>query len=484
MASTAFNDTFTHSHGGSCFFVSVDPAFDNQVNEAASVVARSLPEADRQQFVSSLVEQAKAALPPAPAPVESEDDDEEPQKAVDTPETLAAKRAVLKSLLASLDPESPDSPSSKAQLAVQSDREFEGWSNLVLSLVLSLSDESTLPLAVSVETLLVTYTSSSASPTSVPSLPARYTALATLFNSLPASVPLPKLAVLQKLVQFASAHDDVAVLSPVLSSLPAIFAALQLDAQKTDETVLELVKALLQNGASKEARQVAEAHLSAPSSSAQQQSGEARGELANTLVALSLAAGDVYDFSPLSSSSFAPSSPALQSLLSIFLSGDLSAFSQFQFSSVSSFVPGVELEKDQLEKKLKLVKLAELCSERVGEQVKYGEIRTVLGLSVGQEEAAEEGEEVETWVIDAIRASLLSGRLSQPTQTLSVTRALPPSASSAGTSGAGLDLKHWKLIEQRLEGWKKSLEKVGETTRRAAAEAGGRPQVNGGKEEE
>ena len=30
MASTAFTDEFTLNHGGLCFFVDVDPAFDHQ----------------------------------------------------------------------------------------------------------------------------------------------------------------------------------------------------------------------------------------------------------------------------------------------------------------------------------------------------------------------------------------------------------------------------------------------------------------------
>lgn len=56
----------------------------------------------------------------------------------------------------------------------------------------------------------------------------------------------------------------------------------------------------------------------------------------------------------------------------------------------------------------------------------------------------------------AIRASLLTGRLSQPTQSLSITRALPRSFES----------KHWSTIEQRLQSWRKSLDSILASTQR------------------
>ncbi|GAA6033311.1 hypothetical protein JCM8097_006686 [Rhodosporidiobolus ruineniae] len=478
MASQAFNDEFTHSHGGSCFFVTVDPAFDDQASftpptklttdpahpqiaEAASVVARTRPEADRQQFTSSLVDQAKAALPPTPEPTGAEDEDDEPLKAKDTPETLGQKRDVVNSLLATL------KQADGGKVDFQSDREFEGWSNLVLSLVLSLVASQDADLSSAVDTLTSTYTAphSSSSPAAPPSLPARYTALTTLFNALSTSAVDSKLAVLTRLVAFAAANDDVAVLAPVLSALPAVFAALAdgLSAQKRDATVLAIVRALVGRGAASEARKVAEAHLRAVAAAGEKTPEQ--GQLADAVVALSLAAADVYDLSRLSSLS--PATASLGQLVAIFLNGDVAAFSSFDFGAVAEAVEGVSLDKDQLEKKLKLVKLAELCSERVGETVAYEEIREVLQLAKAGED---DGEEVETWVIDAIRASLLSGRLSQPTQSLSVTRALPPTSSASGQ----LDAKYWHLIEQRLKGWKASLSRVAETTGRAAGVASGR----------
>ncbi|GAA5920314.1 hypothetical protein JCM6882_006493 [Rhodosporidiobolus microsporus] len=489
MESTAFNDTFTANHGGSCFFVSVDPAFDTQIAEAASLVARARPsQDDRAQFTASLVDAAHAALPPTPAAIGEEDESEEAEsaKATDTPEALEKKRAVLLDLLAAL------KDAGKLE-GVQSDREFEGWSNLVLSLVLALLSGAELEGAVS--TLVAVYTSlpTSSSPSSssaslVPSLPARYTALATLFNALPPSLPAPKLHTLTALAAFAAQNDDAAVLAPTLAALPTIFASLAPSlsaAGEADKAVLSIASALAAHGAQAEARNVLEAHLSSASTT---EASESRGKLADLLVALTLSAPDVYDLTPLSSPSLTPASAALAALVDIFLRGDVAAFASASIPTVE--VEGVELDRAQLEKKLRLVKLAELCSERVGETVGYAEIKEVLALSGSG--AEDEGEEVETWVIDAIRASLLSGRLSQPSQSLSITRALPPSSSSKG-----LDQKYWKLIQQRLEGWKERVGRVGEAAKRASSSAqagaaaggvgaaaqGGREE-KGGKDEE
>lgn len=53
----------------------------------------------------------------------------------------------------------------------------------------------------------------------------------------------------------------------------------------------------------------------------------------------------------------------------------------------------------------------------------------------------------------AIRATLISGRLSQPNQTFFITSALPRAFNE----------QHWDLLESRLQGWKKALGKIRES---------------------
>ncbi|BGP18798.1 hypothetical protein JCM10213_003454 [Rhodosporidiobolus nylandii] len=457
MATQAFNDDFTTTHGGNCCFVTVDPAFDTQISEAATLLLR-LPSPP--SLASSLSPSASSAvaLIPAPAPEYNDTTGEtEPGRPVDSPESLAAKRAVVADLVRAVSEAGP--------LVAASDREFEGWSNLVLSLVLGFTAEE--ELAGAVETLTASHAQKSPASAQFPSLPARYTALSTLFNALPPSAASAKLSVLHALVAFASSNDDVAVLSPILLTLPTILSSLSLSPQERATATLQIARALIAQGSA--AASAARAVLAAASP-------ETDGALADAYVALSLASPEVYDFTPLSA--LRPASKELNEVLQIFLRGDVAALSSFSLEGLK--VGGMELSKDLLEKKLKLVKLAELASTRVGETVAYAEIAKALGVAEGEDM----GEEVEGWVIDAIRATLLTGRLSQPTQTLSVTSALPPtlSAPSAGDSSPAMEKKHWQLVLDRLMGWKESLERVRATAERATG-AGGAAPGQAGQEE-
>ncbi|GAA5914121.1 PCI domain-containing protein [Sporobolomyces salmoneus] len=451
-SSIAFQDDFTHSHGGSCFFVAVDPNFPSDVTEAAQVVARSRPEGERESFVSQLSSAAQEAQPPAPE-VSEEDEEEESKKVEESEETREAKRKVVGELLASV----------KDTRLEATDKEFEGFSNLVLSFILSLFPTDHSDFASHILTLADAI-SFSDNRTANPSLSTRYATLATLFNSLPSSTgPLNQLqlAVLLKLITFAASNDDFAVILPAVNKLESYllswgFGPGTQGEEEGNAAVSQVVEVLVKKGKFVEARSVLVSHLSSPSAVSGQSAtpSSSASQLASSLIALSLALPDVFDFASLTTSRFpslaSPSSSELKQLLEIFQQGDLSGFESISFPiSVASLT----LEKEQLDKKLRLIKLAELCSERVGETVEYGEIAKALDL---QTSGDEEGEQVETWVIDAIRASLLTGRLSQPTQSLSITRALPRSFES----------KHWTTIEQRLQSWRKSLDSILASTQR------------------
>ncbi|GAA5905069.1 hypothetical protein JCM5296_000465 [Sporobolomyces johnsonii] len=448
-SSIAFHDDFTHSHGGSCFFVAVDPNFASDVTEAATLISRSRPEAERQPYIAQLASAAQAAQPPAPEQPEVADEDEVEgeKKVVESDETREAKRKVVAQLLAS----------THAVRLEATDKEFEGFSNLVLSLVLALFPAEHADFASHVLALADAITFS-ADRTANPSLSARYASLATLFNSLPSTLHSLRLTTFLKLVAYAAQNDDFAVIAPALAQFESWlldwgFGPGSHGEEEGNAAVSQVAEALISKGKQTEARTLLVSHLSSPSAVKGQAStpSASASKLASTLIALSLAVPDVYDFTALSPSATpavaSPSVPALAQLLQIFQSGDLAAFSSFDFSAVSQVSTGVVLDKEQLEKKLKLVKLAELCSERVGQTVGYGEIAQALGLNPSSED---EGEEVETWVIDAIRASLLTGRLSQPTQSLSITRALPRSFTAS----------HWSLVQTRLESWRASLDSI------------------------
>ncbi|GAA6052443.1 hypothetical protein JCM3770_001115 [Rhodotorula araucariae] len=460
MATTAFNDEFTHSHGGLCFFVDVDPAFDDQVAQAASAIARSRPDADRHALVQHLVDQAKTALPPAPPAADpdaaAEDRDDEPKRAPDSPETRAAKRQVVDQLVASLDGH---------RLEASSDKEFEGLANLVLSLVLShyAPTDDDYPRLVTALANALTLTSNPAAAASAkapaaPSLAARYASLATLFNALPADAADLRLTLLLKLVAFAASNDDLAVVAPALAKLEHWLAQWNLGPDRSNAAVGEIASALVAKGHANEARALLLSHLSGSGAGAS--ASESAAPLASTLVALSLAAPDVYDFHALSPArlpALAALPAPLAALLQRFQAPAASSASEPFAPEALTATPGVELAAEPLQKKLRLVALAELCADRVGATVAYSEIARACGVQA-ESGSEDESEEVEGWVIDAIRASLLQGRLSQPTQTLHVSRASPVQAFTA---------QHWALVRQRLEGWHASLARVRGTVDKA-----------------
>ncbi|EGU13393.1 Proteophosphoglycan ppg4 [Rhodotorula toruloides ATCC 204091] len=405
MSTDAFTDEFTHSHGGGCFFVA---ALWTQIAEAATLVARSRPEADRQQFIAHLSSLAKDALPPSPQPNgDAEHDDVEPKKVQDTPETRERKRQVVAELVASLD---------NVRLEAQSDREFEGFANLVLSLVLGLYDAEEEQYAQLVRQLAsaLTFTESSSGLRANvnQSLAARYTSLATVFNSLPASATSLRLALFRSLVAFTAKNDDTSVVLPALkdSFVSWLLDEWKVESDLADEAVLEIVETLVSKGFTNEALALLRSYLAKTKSTS-----DSTARLAAKLVTLSLSAND-----------------------------------------------------------LRLIKLAHVCADRVGQSVSYDEIAKAVGVEAGA--AGDEGEEVETFVIDAIRASLLQGRLSQPTQTLYITRVSPTSSSFTA--------EQWKTVQARLEDWKGAVERIRGSVEKGLSGTAGRKEVSVGGTEE
>lgn len=375
------------------------------------MIARSRPENVRASYISQFANAAKAASPAVEIEEEDqedqEDQEEKPDAPEDTEEVKEAKRKVVKDLVASV----------RAPFRIEAtDKEFEGLSNLVLSLVLSLfpsthNDFATLLLSF-VDSLSAHVDNQGTARLANPTLSTRYASIATLFNSLP--LPLPasattsttpstlRLAVLLKLVAFASANDDFSVIRPVLLRLEAWliewgFGLGTPGEEEGNAAINNIVKALVSKGKLNEARSILLSHLSTPSASkgTSYTPSSSASLLSSRLIVLSLGQNDVFDFSTLASL-VTPSEPALKELLTIFQSGDVEAFEKFAVGN-EKVLTEQGLEKSQLERKLKLLALAELCSKKVGEFVSYEAIAKALRLSSS---ANDDGEEVETWVID------------------------------------------------------------------------------------
>ncbi|KAI0296093.1 hypothetical protein B0F90DRAFT_1811347 [Multifurca ochricompacta] len=146
-------------------------------------------------------------------------------------------------------------------------------------------------------------------------------------------------------------------------------------------------------------------------------------------IATGLSNPTVFDLDPLFKldAVIAAKSHPLFALLRIFLNGGLDELHTWQ-----------RLDAAQLERKIRLLSLADLGFQNIGQDLPYAQVATLL--QVPQLE-------VERWVIDAIRAGLLTGKLAQPAQTLRVTRA------TARIFGP----QEWDLLVRRLAGWRAGL---------------------------
>lgn len=285
-----------------------------QIRDAATVVARVTAkdqgDDDAAAWVDSLVQRAQDALPAAPSPAQDEDSEEEaaPRTIEETPEFKATKRDLVQQLVARLQ--------EGAKLQALADRDFVGFVNSFLSLLLETQADADLTHGIQV--LVGAIACRDPKPaTTQPALSTRYSTLATIFNALPSSSSLTtlRLQVLRTLVKYAAENDDVAIVKPALDpvQLEQYFAEAGADA---DETAASLVESLLNNvgggngakaatdpiGTVTLAREILVARLSSSSSAAAASSSSSpvRSKLAATLVALLLASNDVYDFTPYS----------------------------------------------------------------------------------------------------------------------------------------------------------------------------------------
>lgn len=446
---TAFQDDFTQRHGAT-FMILVEPIFADQVSEAASLLARSKADAERQDFLQQFVTAAQAI---ESALAELNVDGAEPSEEK-LEEVREAQRTLVSDLLAA----------AEGSRLEATDRELEGFSNLILSFVLNLFSVSNPAFSANILRLVSLVLTGADRPT-LPSLSARYTALATLFNALPtsqspdSSTESLRLNLLVQMIEFALANDDFAIVASPLASIHSWliewgFAVGCAQEQYGNEAVASIAKALIAKSHSEPARQLVVTHIS-QSASGTSNSPDSLAALVTVLAVSTLAQPDVYDFGQLAALPSYASSAAgqLGELAAIMGRGDVAALDAFVAAN-GGLLSEHSLEASALTYKLRLVALAELCSRRVGDSVPYAEVADVLKLPA---EAAEkdEGEEVENWLIDAIRAGLVSGKLSQTTRSFRITQAAPREFTH----------EHWLQLQSGLQRWRSSIDDILESCR-------------------
>jgi len=311
-----------------------------------------------------------------------------------------------------------------------SDKEVEGFFNLLFAHIFSLHPPSSSEANDYVNTLLKAVCAPGDRLTS------KYRILSNLFNTLPRTSAL-RLSVYQSLLALADSNDNLNALELRISDVEKWLSEWEISEAAKASFLKSITDAYTKAGQPLIAHQCLLLYVkSLPSSSQEVQAA------ALILIASALRLPTIFDFDPLLKlkAVLAVKDHELFGLLQIFLNNGLSEFKSW----VSGHPETLELYKIpafELEHKIRLLTLASLAFQHVGQSLPYAKIVQCLQVDAN---------EVEKWAIDVIRAGLVSGKLSQTTQSLYIIRA----------TSRNFEQEQWRAVEQRLMAWRTGLASI------------------------
>ncbi|KAF9464796.1 hypothetical protein BDZ94DRAFT_1307517 [Collybia nuda] len=328
------------------------------------------------------------------------------------------------------------------------EREIEGFFNLIYSHLFTLHAPETPEAKQYLTSLLDTISSASSERPSI-----KYHILSNLFNAIPRTSPL-RLAVYDTLLKIAVTNDDLEALRLSRTDVEKWLSEWDVSLEKKSEFLKSIVDAHEQSGQPAKAYEYSLSYVrSLPSTSSFAQ--EAAIEVIATAIRLPL----IFDFDPLFKldAVVAAQSNELFTLLQVFLNNGLAEFKAWENSHPDA-LEKYKLDRTQVERKIRLLTLASLAFTHVGYDLPYSKIAEALQVDSAN---------VEKWAIDVIRAGLVWGKLSQTTQSLHITRA----------TARTFEKEQWEVLEKRLVAWKSGLAGVLEVVANARRQGGhGQPQ--------
>ncbi|WFD32990.1 hypothetical protein MSPP1_004047 [Malassezia sp. CBS 17886] len=386
--------------------------------EAVLLLSRAYQEAQRTEWIDQWLKEAADA------------------DAAGTPDEAAARARALVSKLVHATP----------GIVEGTDREVEGLFNLLLALVFQHFADDEAARAGLLEHMAVSVgdiESATAAERSV----VRYRILANIFNMLPASAAL-RLRVFRVLLALAAANGDMDFLQAALASLPTWLAQWDVSAEEKNACLSNVVAALHSPECGPEyvsqAYQYNLLYL-------RYISGETALPTATRHAAAERAIADVLrlpklfeleDMIHVQVVRDLDGTP-IHRLLHIFVQGTRRDLEVWLVSEQST-CERLALQRDELIRKMRLLDLASLCARSVSAEVSYASIADTLGVPL---------DDVESWVIDVIRAGLVSGRLSQVKQSFRVYR----------STHRAFEKEQWAALEKRLTEWQSSIQSLVKT---------------------
>ncbi|KAJ3925426.1 MAG: PCI domain-containing protein [Lentinula lateritia] len=167
-----------------------------------------------------------------------------------------------------------------------------------------------------------------------------------------------------------------------------------------------------------------------------------------TVIAFALRIPSIFDFDSLLklNAIIANQDHELFSLLRVFLHNGLSEFKSWEALHVGALEKHDRAETYGRPRSC-IARMQDLAPHSC---IGFQNIAINLPYSKIAETIQVDASEVEKWVIDVIRTGLMSGKLSQTTQTLYITR----------SAVCSFELEQWQVLEQRLVSWKSKLRGV------------------------
>ncbi|KAJ3783178.1 PCI domain-containing protein [Lentinula aff. detonsa] len=311
------------------------------------------------------------------------------------------------------------------------EKEIEGFFNLIYTHLFSLFSPSSPEAKQLTDTLLKVISSAPSDQTSI-----KYRILSNLFNALPRNSS-KRLSVYNTILSIAVADNSINALHLSRSNVETWLEEWEVSSEDKSAFLQHIVDAYTKSSQPIKSYDYSILYVrSLPPTS------EAAKDASIRVIASALRFPSIFEFDALFKldAVVANKDHELFALLQVFLNDGLSEFKAWETSH-----PGAlrqhDLDHVQLERKIQLLTLALLGFKNIGTNLSYTKIAEAIQVDVS---------EVEKWVIDVIHAGLLSGKLSQNTQTLHIIR----------STARSFEREQWQALEQRLLSWKSGLSSV------------------------
>ena len=265
--------------------------------------------------------------------------------------------------------------------------------------------------------------------------------LSTIFNILPSDADT-RYHVFLAILRVVRSSSSYEVLRSQLKQLDSWILQWEIDEEDQRKLYLQIADVAAEAGEDGESYSYLLRALR--TISADDASSQESHDLAIQALKAALVHPSHFDFQDLTSADsiqgLKESEPEWFELLEVFNSELLDDYNDF-LESHDGFLESKDLSASVLHRKMRLLTLTSLAASTSSRSLPYRQISRSLQIPE---------EDVETWVIDVIRAGLVEGKLSQLNQTFLIHR------STYRVFGE----KQWQEVQGRLDTWRASLEGV------------------------